>query len=145
MGFEDTRGTLFFDIARILKAKKPSLLLLENVKGFKSHDRGNTFLVVISTLESLGYEVHTQILNARDFGLPQNRERIYIVGINRKKTLQNEFRFPKPSHKETRLGKILEKNVDEKYTISDRLWRGHKRRLREHRAKGNGFGYSLFD
>jgi DNA (cytosine-5)-methyltransferase 1 len=145
MGFEDTRGTLFFDIARILKAKQPSLVLLENVKGFKSHDRGNTFLVVISTLENLGYEVHTQILNARDFGLPQNRERIYIVGINRKKTLRNEFTFPEPSHRKTKLGKILQKNVDEKYTISDRLWRGHKRRLREHKAKGNGFGYSLFD
>jgi DNA (cytosine-5)-methyltransferase 1 len=145
MGFDDTRGTLFFDIARILKEKKPALVLLENVKGFKSHDRGNTFTVVVSTLESLGYEVHTQILNARDFGLPQNRERIYIVGINRNKTLKRKFSFPTPPESKTKLGNILEKRVDEKYTISDRLWRGHKRRLREHKSKGNGFGYSLFD
>jgi DNA (cytosine-5)-methyltransferase 1 len=145
MGFEDTRGTLFFDIARILKEKKPSLVLLENVKGFRSHDRGNTFQVTTTILENLGYEVHTQVLNARDFGVPQNRERIYIVGINRRKTSKMEFKFPDPPRTKTRVGQILQKNVDEKYTISDRLWRGHKRRSKEHKAKGNGFGYSLFN
>lgn len=145
MGFEDTRGTLFFDIARILKEKKPPLVLLENVKGFKSHDRGHTFQVTTSILENLGYEVHTQILNARDFGVPQNRERIYIVGINRRKTSKIEFKFPDPPQTKTKLSQILEKYVDEKYTISNRLWRGHKRRSKEHRAKGNGFGYSLFN
>ncbi len=145
MGFEDTRGTLFFDIARILKEKKPSLVLLENVKGFRSHDRGKTFQVTTTILENLGYEVHTQVLNARDFGVPQNRERIYIVGINRRKTSKMEFKFPDPPRTKTRVGQILQKNVDEKYTISDRLWRGHKRRSKEHKAKGNGFGYSLFN
>jgi DNA (cytosine-5)-methyltransferase 1 len=145
LGFEDIRGTLFFDIARIIKAKRPKIILLENVKGFKSHDKGNTFSVVSRTLESLGYEVNSKVLNARDFGVPQNRERIYIVAIDRKQCKKNEFVFPEPPQKKTRLGDILEKRVDQKYTISDRLWSGHRRRLREHKAKGNGFGYSLFN
>lgn len=145
LGFEDIRGTLFFDIARIVKAKRPKMILLENVKGFKGHDKGNTFSVVARTLESLGYEVNSKILNARDFGVPQNRERIYIVAIDRKKTEKDLFVFPEPLSKKKKLGDILEKKVHEKYTISNRLWSGHKRRLREHKAKGNGFGYSLFN
>jgi DNA (cytosine-5)-methyltransferase 1 len=144
-GFEDIRGTLFFDIVRILKEKKPKMVLLENVKGFASHDKGNTFKVVCGTLEKLGYEVHSQVLNARDFGVPQNRERIYIVGIDRKRTLKTPFTFPKPPKSPVTVGEILEPRVDPKYTISDKLWKGHQRRLREHRAKGNGFGYSLFN
>ena len=144
-GFGDIRGTLFFDIARILKEKKPAMVLLENVKGFASHDKGNTFRVVCDTLETLGYEVHSQVLNARDFGVPQNRERIYIVGLDRKRTLKAPFLFPTPPRTATSVGDILENWVDPKYTISDKLWKGHQRRLREHRAKGNGFGYSLFD
>ena len=144
-GFDDIRGTLFFDIVRILKAKKPKMVLLENVKGFASHDKGNTFKVVCKNLEKLGYEIHSQVLNAKDFGVPQNRERIYIVGIDRSRTLKAPFEFPNPPKSETKVGRILEKRVDEKYTISDRLWTGHKRRLKEHREKGNGFGYSLFN
>lgn len=144
-GFDDIRGTLFFDIARILKEKRPKMVLLENVKGFASHDKGNTFRVVCEILESFGYEVNSQVLNARDFGVPQNRERIYIVGIDRKRTLKTPFVFPKPPKPKVELGDILEKRVDRKYTISDKLWKGHKRRLKEHRAKGNGFGYSLFN
>ena len=144
-GFDDIRGTLFFDIVRIIKLKRPAMILLENVKGFKSHDKGNTFKVVCSTLESLGYEVHSQILNARDFGVPQNRERIYIVAIDRSKTLKAPFNFPIPPRKKVKLGQILDNKVDPKYTISDRLWSGHRRRLKEHKIKGNGFGYSLFD
>jgi len=143
-GFEDIRGTLFFDIVRILKEKRPKMVLLENVKGFASHDKGNTFKVVCETLEKLGYEVHSQVLNARDFGVPQNRERIYIVGIDRKRTLKTPFTFPKAPKSPVTVGEILEPRVDPKYTISDKLWKGHQRRLREHRAKGNGFGYSLF-
>ena len=144
-GFDDTRGTLFFDIARILDAKKPRVVLLENVKGFVSHDKGNTFEVVRRILENQGYEVHWKVLNAKDFGVPQNRERIYIVGIRADLSGTGDFEFPSPSGKKTKLGDILEKNPDPKYTISDRLWEGHQRRLLEHRAKGNGFGYSLFD
>ena len=79
-GFDDTRGTLFFDIARILKAKRPRLLLLENVKGLLSHDDGNTFKTIIATLAELGYDVQWQVLNSKDFGVPQNRERVLIAG-----------------------------------------------------------------
>lgn len=141
-GFEDTRGTLFFDVARIVKEHKPKVVFLENVKGFRNHDKGNTFRIVKSTLEEMGYNVFSEILNARDFGLPQNRERIYIIAF-----LDNtiEFEFPKKTNKETRLGSILSNDVPEKYTISDKLWAGHKRRKKEHKAKGNGFGYSMFN
>jgi DNA (cytosine-5)-methyltransferase 1 len=79
-GFNDTRGTLFFEIARIIKAKRPRLLLLENVKGLLSHDEGRTFGVIISTLDELGYDLQWQVLNSKDFGVPQNRERVFIVG-----------------------------------------------------------------
>jgi DNA (cytosine-5)-methyltransferase 1 len=80
LGFKDTRGTLFFDIARIIKIKRPRLLLLENVKGLLSHDEGRTFSVIIRTLDELGYDIQWQVLNSKDFGVPQNRERIFIVG-----------------------------------------------------------------
>lgn len=79
-GFEDTRGTLFFDIARILRSKKPRLVLLENVKGLLSHDNGDTFKTIISTLAKLGYDIQWQVLNSKNFGVPQNRERVFIVG-----------------------------------------------------------------
>ena len=79
-GFEDTRGTLFFEIARILRAKQPRLFLLENVKGLLSHDNGQTFATIIATLDELGYDLQWQVLNSKDFGVPQNRERVYIVG-----------------------------------------------------------------
>ena len=144
-GFEDTRGTLFFDIARIIDYRKPSMIMLENVKGFLRHDKGRTLQVVEDTLDELGYNVFYKVLNAKDFGVPQNRERIYIVGINRRKIGNVGFLFPKPKGGKTRVGAILEKNVDSKYTLSNKLWQGHKRRLREHREKGNGFGYSLFN
>jgi DNA (cytosine-5)-methyltransferase 1 len=143
-GFDDTRGTLFFDIARIIDYRKPSMILLENVKGFVNHDKGKTMKIVTETLEELGYNVFYKVLNARDFGVPQNRERIYIVGINKRKLGSIGFVFPTPPYKEVKVGDILEMKVDEKYTLSNKLWQGHKRRLKEHRAKGNGFGYSLF-
>lgn len=143
-GFEDTRGTLFFDIARVIECKKPKAFLLENVKNLKSHDKGNTFKVIKNTLEDLGYKVYYKVLKARDFGVPQNRERIYIVGF--RKDLKNiDFKFPDPLNIKTSVGDILEDSVDEKYTISDKLWAGHKRRKKEHKLKGNGFGYSLFN
>lgn len=145
MGFDDARGTLFFDIARIIRHHQPKLVLLENVKGFLSHDKGNTFQVVTSILDELGYEVHTKVLNAKDFGLPQNRERAYIVAINRKLTTSLPFDFPKSRASKKLVGDILEPRVPKKYTISDRLWAGHQRRLVEHRARGNGFGYSIFN
>jgi DNA (cytosine-5)-methyltransferase 1 len=144
-GFEDTRGTLFFDVARIIDHRKPSMVLLENVKGFTTHDKGRTMAVVKETLEELGYNVFHKVLNAKDFGVPQNRERVFIVAINKKKMGSIGFEYPTPKKVETKLGDILDGKVDEKYTISNKLWAGHKRRLKEHRAKGNGFGYSLFN
>ena len=141
-GFEDTRGTLFFDVMRIAAHHKPKVIFLENVKGLVGHDKGKTFKVILETLKELGYSVKYQILNAKDYGVPQNRERIYIVGF-----LDNEaeFEFPKPVEKCVKVGDILEDKVDEKYTISDKLWAGHQRRKIEHKAKGNGFGYSIFN
>ena len=143
-GFQDTRGTLFFDIVRILEQRKPSMILLENVKGFVGHDKGKTMETVLSSLDELGYNVFCKLLNAKDFGLPQNRQRIFIVGVNRGKLGDIGFNFPKPLCTPTRLGDILETKVDRKYTLSNVLWEGHQRRLAQHRSKGNGFGYSLF-
>ena len=145
LGFDDTRGTLFFYISKIIQYHKPSIVLLENVKGFKNHDKGRTFKVVEKTLNDLNYEVFSKVLNAKDFLLPQNRERIFIVAINKSDFPKPKFNFPNPVSKKMKVGDILENIVDEKYTISDKLWDGHKRRKKEHKLKGNGFGYSLFD
>ncbi len=142
-GFDDTRGTLFFDILRVLKKKKPDVLFLENVKRLKSHDKGKTLKVIKSSLKEIGYHnLHIDILKARDFGLPQNRERIFIIGF---KDNDIKFSFPKPTNKNTSVGSVLENKVDEKYTISDKLWAGHKRRKEKNKILGRGFGYGLFD
>ena len=140
-GFEDTRGTLFFHIARIINHHKPKIVFLENVKGLKTHDKGQTYKVIENTLNELGYNIHTKILNAKDYGVPQNRERIYIVGFRE----NIDFSFPKPLNIKPKVGNILENDVLEKYTISDKLWAGHQRRKEEHKQKGNGFGYSSFN
>lgn len=140
-GFNDTRGTLFFYIAKIIEQKKPNVVLLENVKRLKTHDKGKTFRVMKETLEDLGYSVSSKVLAAKDFGVPQNRERIYIVALRD----QSTFEFPAPTYEPTKVGSILENSIPEKYTISDRLWQGHQRRKLEHKVKGNGFGYSLFN
>ncbi len=145
LGFEDTRGTLFFAIARILKEKQPKAFLLENVKNLTLHDHGRTFEVITDILKELGYEVYPCLFKSKDFGVPQNRERIYIVGFHKNKVLNYQnFSKPIPPCSETKVGQILESDVDEKYTISDKLWRGHQRRKEEHKEKGNGFGYTLF-
>lgn len=141
-GFTDTRGTLFFDIERILKKKKPKAFLLENVKHLKGHDKGRTLQTIIKHLEALNYKVFYKILNAKDYGLPQNRERIFIVGFRNHDV---KFEFPEPLKTQTRVGSILESKVDSKYTISDLLWAGHQRRKIEHKEKGNGFGYGMFN
>ncbi|WP_439328404.1 DNA cytosine methyltransferase [Lonepinella sp. BR2357] len=141
-GFTDTRGTLFFDIERILLAQKPQAFLLENVKQLKGHDKGKTLAVILEHLKSAGYKVYYDVLKARDFGIPQNRERIYIVGF-----LDHSvpFEFPKPLDLTTRVGDILDDDVDEKYTLSDRLWQGHQRRKENNKRNGKGFGYGLFN
>lgn len=145
-GFADTRGTLFFDIARIIKEKRPKACLMENVKNLLGHDHENTFATIKQTLLDMDYAVYYKVLAAKDFGVPQHRERIYIVCFD-KKQVPNwaDFEYPVPPKTPTRLGDILEKNVDPKYTISDRLWAGHQRRRRDNAAAGKGFGYSLFN
>ena len=141
-GFKETRGTLFFDIARILDYKKPKAFLLENVKGLRGHDKGKTFKTIIATLNELGYEtLESKVLNAKHFGLPQNRERIFIIGFKK----HVNFQFPEPLNTPTRLGNILQKRVKDKYTISDKMWTGHQLRKEKHAKKGYGFGYSMFD
>ena len=147
-GFEDTRGTLFFEIERIIEKKRPKAFLLENVKQLKGHDGGRTFRVIMQHLDALDYHAEAKILRAADFGVPQIRERIYIVGFDRKYyNIPDEYSFPypEPTGIKTRVGDILEQNVDEKYTISDKLWEGHQRRKIENRKNGKGFGFSLFN
>lgn len=176
-GFSDTRGTMFFEIQRILAYRRPKAFLLENVKQLRGHDRGNTLKTILKILEGkevpaipddipmsddaraslsakLDYQVSFEVLNANNFGLPQNRERVYIVGFDRSKVpaakqrnIAKEMleRLVEVRNK-TPLKEILTDNCDvtEKYTISDRLLAGHERRLAGHKAKGNGFGYSVF-
>lgn len=127
-GFDDpkNRGNLFFDIAKILKARNPEGFMLENVKNLKSHDGGNTFKVIEETLKDLGYHVKSKVLNTMDYGnVPQNRERIYIVGF-KNKNYSDKFEFPSPVKLTVKITDLLEKNVDEKYyyngkTLFDKL------------------------
>lgn len=146
-GFEDTRGTLFFEVARIVKEHLPKIIFLENVKGLLNHDKGQTFEVITNTLKELGYNVSYKLLNAKDFALPQNRERIYIVGFLNSYFKEHSFDFNrlKACKKLAKVGDILEKNIDEKYTLSDKLWQGHKIRKEKHKKNGNGFGYCSFN
>jgi DNA (cytosine-5)-methyltransferase 1 len=120
-----TQGTLFYDVARIIKAKNPSAFLLENVPGLTTHDNGNTFKTILEVLDKLNYEVTYQILNACDFGVPQKRKRIYIVGFNRDKTKQPiDFTFPVGNDKSNFINKYIESNV-EGYTISEHLQKSY--------------------
>ena len=122
---------------------KPQAFLLENVKQLRGHDKGRTLTTILENLKEIGYtNVKTKVLRARDFGLPQNRERIYIVGFLNNKI---EFEYPEPTFEPTKVKQILEKEVDKKYTISDKLWAGHQRRKRENKLKGKGFGYGMLN
>ncbi|WP_299011763.1 DNA (cytosine-5-)-methyltransferase [uncultured Shewanella sp.] len=176
-GFSDTRGTMFFELQRILAEKRPKAFLLENVKQLKGHDKGRTLETILAILRGtneqtmpidvpmteearnaltnkLNYWVDVKVLRAADFNVPQNRERIFIVGFNKDcykdVNFDEEFNWPIPPRGKTRLGDILEdlsniKEHEDKYTISDRLWTGHKKRKEGHKNKGNGFGYTLFN
>lgn len=140
-GFSDTRGTLFFDVARILKEKKPRVFLLENVKGLVSHDKGKTFETIINVLKNeLGYDVYYEILNAKDYSVAQKRERIYIVGFLKK----TNFKFPPKKKKLKFIKDVLEKEpVSSKYYLSDTYLNTLRRHKARHEAKGNGFGYEI--
>lgn len=144
-GFEDTRGTLFFEVAEIIRHKQPKAIFLENVKGLRNHDKGKTLATILNVLrEDLGYFVpEPQIINARNFGVPQNRERIFIIGFH-PDTKVTDFDYPKPLTKLKTFEDIKEEDeVSVKYYLStvylDTL-RKHKAR---HASKGNGFGYEI--
>src|SRR5690606_18615414 len=154
-GFEcKTQGTLFFDVARILAVKRPVAFLLENVKNLKSHDKGRTFKIIAETLDELGYWVSDmsvtgsdpKIIDGRHF-VPQHRERIVLVGFRKDLSVHDKFTlkdikkyFPE---KTVRLGDILEKDVDKKYILTEKLWEYLFNYSIKHKAKGNGFGYGL--
>ncbi len=142
-GFRDkTQGTLFFEIARIIREKRPRAFLLENVKNLVHHDCGRTFRVILETLENdLGYFVPTpQVLDARSV-VPQHRERIYVVGFRE----SVDFRFPELPDLQPRLADVLEANAPEKYGLSIRLWTYLQQYAEKHRQAGNGFGFGLAD
>lgn len=166
-GFEDTRGTLFFNIANIVRYKKehgyaPKVLFLENVRGLKIHDHGNTLKVILGTLEELGYKYNYEVLNAKYFGVPQNRERLFIIAWDPAQIKAEQFKFPygidgegktifdkeklKTDARLVHLSDIYEPReaIDPSFTISDRMWIGHQERKKRNKENGKGFGYSLF-
>lgn len=149
-GFDDARGTLFFDVARIIKEKRPKAIFLENVKNLMHHDKGRTIQVILGTLDELGYEVPApRVLDAYRFGIPQHRERTLIVGFRRDLLPDDAPAFEYPEgdpNPPCRVGDILqpEDEVAAKYTLKDGTWaylQLHKERAR---AKGNGFGFTAF-
>lgn len=143
-GFLDkAQGTLFFEVASIIEHYRPRAFFLENVKNLKSHDRGRTFEVIKETLLSLGYSVDASVMDGKSF-TPQHRERIFIVGFD--KAIYGtdvSFSFPQPPEPSRCLRDILEDNVGEEFTLSDKLWHYLQEYARKHAAKGNGFGYGL--
>ena len=142
---DETQGTLFFDVARIIEHKKPKAFLLENVKNLVSHDKGKTFKVIKETLRELGYTLHFKVLDGKHF-VPQHRERIIIVGFKNSVFDEKEtFEFPEMSETKFAIRDILEKEVDSKYTLSDKLWNYLQGYAKKHKEKGNGFGFGLTD
>lgn len=145
-GFKDkTQGTLFFDVADIISCHRPKAFYLENVKNLMSHDKGNTFKVITETLEELDYSIYYQVMDGQTY-VPQHRERIMIVGFDKKVFKSNEqFTFPEQCTATRAVKEILDPNVDDKYTLSDKLWNYLQNYAEKHKAKGNGFGYGLVD
>lgn len=145
-GFHDLKqGNLFFSICEIAQIKRPPVMILENVKNLKSHDKGNTWKVIQESLDALDYEVRSQIIDAKHW-VPQHRERIFIVCFDRNAFLPDEidsFEFPKPPKNGPLLESILESDPDPKYMITDGLWSYLQAYAAKHKAKGNGFGFQL--
>ncbi len=144
-GFEDTRGTLFFDVAEIIKRKQPEAIFLENVKGLRNHDKGKTLSTILHVLrEELDYYVpEPQILNAKEFGVPQNRERIFIVGFHKDLGVK-EFKYPNSINKKVVFEDVKEKEVvSVKYYLSDTYLNTLVKHKERHKNKGNGFGYQI--
>lgn len=148
MGFDDDykgmcRGTLFQDVVRICEFHKPKVIFCENVKGLTIHDGGRTFKVIKKAFEQIGYTVYDKVLNSKDFGVPQNRERIYIVAF-RNNIDSREFHFPESTNPNTCIRDIMEEyEVSVKYYLSTVYIETLKRHKARHEAKGNGFGYEI--
>ena len=144
-GFDDTRGTLFFEVAEIIKNKKPKAVFLENVKGLFNHDKGKTLATILNVLRNdLNYFVPVpQVMNAKDFGVPQNRERIFIVGFRKDLGIE-DFEYPKPLKKKVTFNDIKEKKpVQTRYYLSTQYLQTLKNHKERHESKGNGFGYEI--
>ena len=142
-GFEDARGTLFFDVARIIKRHNPKVVFCENVKNLVNHDRGRTFKVIKEILEELGYVVFYKVLNSKNFGVPQNRERIYIVAF-RKDIAPKTFEFPEKTDDTKVIKDIVDEHeVSPKYYLSTAYLESLKKHKERHASKGNGFGYEI--
>jgi DNA (cytosine-5)-methyltransferase 1 len=142
-GFEDTRGTLFFDVARIVKYHKPKVVFAENVKNLVNHDRGRTFKIIKEILTDLGYTVFHKVLNSKNFGVPQNRERIYIVAF-RNDIAPISFDFPEKTDDTKVIADIIEKEeTSSKYFLSEVYLDSLKKHKKRHVSKGNGFGYEV--
>jgi DNA (cytosine-5)-methyltransferase 1 len=148
MGFQDnyrgvSRGTLFFDVLRICSFHRPQVIFCENVKGLAIHDKGRTMQIIRGALDEIGYEVHDRVLNSRDFGLAQNRERIYIVAFRRDLD-STGFSFPEAPDSSKRIRDILEERpVSAKYYLSETYLETLRRHRARHEAKGHGFGYEV--
>lgn len=146
-GFEDTRGTLFFEVADIIQKHKPKAVFLENVKGLYNHDRGKTLATILNTLrEDLGYFVpNPKIINSKYFGVPQNRERIFIVGFRNDLEI-DEFEYPDNNCVSSVIEDIIEeKEVSVKYYLSTQYLKTLEEHKRRHESKGNGFGYQILN
>lgn len=145
-GFKDkTQGTLFFDVADIISRHRPKAFFLENVKNLMSHDKGNTFKVIKGTLEELRYSLHYLVMDGQTY-VPQHRERIMIVGFDQDIFHGKErFAFPEQKQSTRSIKEILNPDIDEKYTLSDKLWNYLQNYAEKHRAKGNGFGFGMVD
>lgn len=144
-GFEDkTQGTLFFDVCRILKTKRPKAFMLENVKNLCSHDKGRTFKVICESLDELDYKIFYQVIDGQNY-VPQHRERILIIGFDRKRFGTDvDFKFDiTPVEQKPVMSDILQDYVSDKYTLSDKLWQYLQDYAEKHKAAGNGFGYGL--
>jgi DNA (cytosine-5)-methyltransferase 1 len=147
-GFSDLQqGNLFFSICDIISAKKPKVVLLENVKNLIGHDKGKTWKVITEALDLLGYDVKHNVINAAGW-VPQNRRRVFIVGFSRSHfspEVVEDFAFPNAEKPPIRLATILEKSPpDQKYMLTDNLWKYLQEYAAGHKAKGNGFGFKLY-
>jgi DNA (cytosine-5)-methyltransferase 1 len=142
---DETQGTLFFDVARIIKHKRPGAFMLENVKNLISHDKGRTFKVIYNTLNELGYSVYYKVLDGKHF-VPQHRERIIIVGFDKDIYKGKDgFKFPEMPKQDRVFAQILDPEPEDKYTLTDKLWGYLQGYAEKHRAKGNGFGFGMTD